>query len=98
MGLSETFLGYYLRDFGLILSFITSSLRPWTNHQEKHQPHLRFCSLSWFLSGAASLGTCSPHESKMCELVGLKPVLSIYASLPFFDIRMAATSIPLGML
>lgn len=98
MGLLEAFLGWYLRDFCLILSFITSSLRPWTNHQEKHLPHLRFCSQSWFLAGAASLGTCSPHESKMCELVGLKPDLSICASLPFFDISMAANSIPLGML
>lgn len=98
MGLLEEFLGWYLRDFGLILFFIKSSLRPWTNHPEKHQPRMRFCTQRWFLAGAAFLGTCSPHESKICELVGLKPDLSICASLPFFDIRMAADNIPLGML
>lgn len=68
MGLLETFLGWYLRDFGLILFFITNSLRPWTNHQEKHQPYLKFCTQRWSWLGLHLWGHTAHMKARCVNL------------------------------
>lgn len=46
-----------------------------------HGPRLRFCTQRLFLAGSISLGTYSPQESEMWELVGLNPGLSLCVSI-----------------